>query len=225
VRSFVNLDVRGAERAVCPTQEAGTAIRVLLVVQMSLLRGALDAVLSAEDDLEVAAGLGRVDELTPIARAVRPDVIVIDLDLLVDGALSTLYQLGELLPDCALLVLGDTDNPGPMRAALDMHVRGFVGKDTAPGRFVEYVRKMAHGERVIDPTLAVAALRVPRNPLTARELEVLQVAASGVPSAEVASQLHLSVGTVRNYMSAIMRKTRARNRLEAVRIAVDSGWL
>jgi two-component system response regulator DesR len=215
----VNLDVRCAERS------ANAAIRVLLVVQMSLLRGALDAVLSAEDDLEVAADVARIDELTPIARAVRPNVIVVDLDLLVDGAVSTLHQLGELLPDCALLVLGDTDNPGPMRAALDMHVRGFVGKDTAPSRFVQYIRQMAHGERVIDPTLAVAALRVPRNPLTARELEVLQVAASGVPSAEIAGQLHLSVGTVRNYMSAIMRKTRARNRLEAVRIAVDSGWL
>jgi two-component system response regulator DesR len=109
--------------------------------------------------------------------------------------------------------------------ALDKHVQGFVGTDTAPHQLTEYVRRVAAGERVIDPVLAVAALSAPHNPLTAREREVLRLAGTGSSSAEIAARLHLSAGTVRNYLSAIMHKTGARNRLEAFRIAEEAGWL
>jgi two-component system response regulator DesR len=224
VRSLADLDAGCYPRTRDPLLEEHV-IRILLVVQMSLLRGALAAVLAAEDDIEVAAEIARLDEMIPTARAVRPDVVIIDIDLFGNGAFAAAYQLNDVVPGCATLVLADTDSPGAMRAALDTHVRGFVGKDCPPSRFVDYVRQVGRGERAIDPTLAVAALRAPRNPLTPRELEVLRVAASGVPSVEIADLLHLSVGTVRNYMSTIMRKTRARNRLEAVRIAEAAGWL
>jgi two-component system response regulator DesR len=91
---------------------------------------------------------------------------------------------------------------------------------------VRYVRRVANGEPVvIDPDLAVAALGARRNPLTAREREIVRQAASGVPFAQIASRMHLSAGTVRNYMSGIIRKTGGRNRWEAVHIATDEGWL
>jgi two-component system response regulator DesR len=104
-------------------------------------------------------------------------------------------------------------------------VRGLVGKDALPSRLADCIRRIAKGERIIDPSLAVVALRAPRNPLTTREREVLDIMAAGLPSAEIAAQLDISAGTVGNYISTIIRKTGARNRLEAVRIAEEAGWL
>jgi two-component system response regulator DesR len=200
-------------------------IRIVLVVETGLWRGALAAVLASEDDFEVAADTGRIEETIPLAEAVLPDVAIIDIDLIVDGTPTVASQLYEVLPGCATLVLAGTESPGTVRAALDSHVLGIVCKDCGPSTLIRHVRQVAKGERVIDPMLAAAALRAPRNPLTEREREVLRVASLGVPSVEIAGCLHLTVGTVRNYMSSIMRKTGARNRLEAIRIANDGGWL
>lgn len=199
-------------------------IRILLVERMSLLRGALASVLSAEDDLDVPAAIANIEEVVPLARAVRPDVAVIDIDLLTGCGFAVAQQLSDVVPDCATLVLADPESPSVLRTALDTHVQGFVGKDALPGRLADCIRRVVKGERVIDPILAVAALRAPRNPLTPREREVLGVMALGLPSAEIAARLHLSIGTVCNYISTIIRKTGARNRLEAVRIAEDTGW-
>ncbi|OLB78571.1 MAG: hypothetical protein AUI14_12780 [Actinobacteria bacterium 13_2_20CM_2_71_6] len=199
--------------------------RILLVQQMNLFRAALAAVLSHEDDLEVVAELARVQETVPTAEVVRPDVTVIDLDLLTNGHLEIAAQLNKAVPDCAILVLAGPGLTETTLETLDRHVRGFVGKDAPPTQLTEYVRRVAAGERVIDPMLAVAALTGPRNPLTAREREILRVTGLGGSSAEIAAELHLSVGTVRNYLSVIMRKTGARNRLEAFRFAEEAGWL
>jgi two-component system response regulator DesR len=222
-RSFADPDTCGPGRDGEPP--AADVIHVVLAVQMRLFRSALGMALSAEEDIHVAVELGRIDDMAPLATALRPHVAIIDIDLFADGALNAVSELNEALPDCAILVLADTDSLVAMRAALDAHVQGFVGKDCVLTQFVQYVRQVAGGERVIDPTLAVAALRAPRNPLSPRELDVLREAMSGAPSDEIAKRLHLSVGTVYNYMSEIKRKTNARNRFEAVRIAQDSGWL
>jgi two-component system response regulator DesR len=200
-------------------------IRVLLVERMCLLRGALAAVLSAEEDLDVVASIATIAEVLPFARKVEPDAAVIDVELLAGPALGVVPELAEAVPGCAVVVLADPESPGTVRAALDTHVRGVVSKDAMPGRLADSVRRVVRGERVIDPGLAVAALRAPRNPLTPRELQVLEVIALGMPSAEIAARLRLAKGTVGNYVSTIIRKTGARNRLEAVRIAEESGWL
>jgi two-component system response regulator DesR len=200
-------------------------IRILLAEPMSLLRGALATVLAAEPDLEIAGESARIEELVPLARAVRPDIVLLSVDLLLNTGMTTLDELEKEAPDCALVVLVDVDTPGAVGGDLQPRAHGFVSKDTAPAQLAEYLRQVAVGERVIDPALAVAAWSAPPNPLTLREREVLRVAAWGLPSAEIAKTLHLSVGTVRNYLSSIMRKTGARNRLEAVRIATESGWL
>jgi two-component system response regulator DesR len=203
----------------------GDVIRILLVERMSLLRGALAAVLSAEDDLDVPAAIANMNELVPVARAVRPDVTVIDIELLTGGGFSLAQELNEVLPDCATLVLADADSPNALRTTFDTHVRGFASKDASPCRLADCIRQVAKGVRMIDPMLAVAALRAPRNPLTTREREVLGIMALGLPSSEIAVRLHLSTGTVCNYISTIIRKTRSRNRLEAVRMAEEAGWL
>jgi len=196
--------------------------RILLAQQKSLYRAALAAVLSYEEDLEVVAETTRIEEVVSFARAVRPDVAVVDLDLLIGTDLS---QLTASAPGCAILVLAGPALTESVHDSLDKYVHGFVGTDTAPAQLTEYVRRVAGGERVIDPMLAVAALCAPRNPLTEREREVLRIAGLGWSSAEIAARLHLSTGTVRNYLSACMHKTGARNRLEAFRVAEEAGWL
>ena len=199
-------------------------VRILLVERMNLLRGALAAVLSADADLDVTEAAG-VAEILLYAPKVEPDVVVIDLDLLTGTGGATAQEMTEALPGCAVLVLADPDSPGAVRAALDSRVRGFVSKATTPSRLVQGIKRVAAGERVIDPTLAVAVLRAPRNPLTAREREILAMIAQGLPSADIAGKLCLSRGTVANYVSTIIRKVGARNRFEAVRIADERGWL
>jgi two-component system response regulator DesR len=200
-------------------------IRILLVEPMNLLRGALAATLSLEDDFTVVAELGCLGEALPMARAVRPDVAVVNVGLLAGDGLRLFTRLGAEQPGCATLVLAGPDAPGPLSRALDVHAGGVVGTQAAPCELVSGIRRLARGERVIDAGLAVAMVAAPRSPLSERELDVLSVAASGVPSAEVAAKLHLTAGTVRNYMSVILRKTGARNRLEAVRVAETAGWL
>jgi two-component system, NarL family, response regulator DesR len=205
-------------------QRVDGVIRVLLVVRRRLFREALAAVLSAEEDLQVDAAVVRAREATAVAGATRPDVIVADIDMLAGPAVGAVEPY-ETLPDYAVLVLADADSPAAVRAMLDTRVRGFVDKDAAPGSLAPKIRRIHKGERVIDPTLAVAALSAPRNPLTGRERDVLRAAASGAPAEEIARRLHLTTGTVRNYMSKTIRKTGARNRSEAVRIAEEHGWL
>ena len=196
--------------------------RILLAQKKSLYRAALATVLSYEEDMQVVAETTRMEEVFSFARAVRPDIAVIDLDLLIDADLG---RLAEAMPDCAILVLAGPSLTEAVHDALDKYVLGFIGTDTAPAQLTDYLRRVAAGERVIDPALAVAALCAPQNPLTERERDVLRIASRGFSSAEIAARLHLSAGTVRNYLSASMRKTGARNRLEAFRIAEASGWL
>jgi two-component system response regulator DesR len=200
-------------------------IRILLVEPMNLLRGALAATLSLEEDLEVVADLGALDQALDMARAVPPDVAVVNVALLADDGLATIARLTAEQPDCATLVLAGPDESGLLNRALDLRIDGVVGTQAAPCELVRGIRRLVRGERVIDASLAVAMVAAPRSPLSPRELNVLSVAASGVPSTEVAAELHLSTGTVRNYISAILRKTGARNRLEAVRLAESAGWL
>jgi two-component system response regulator DesR len=200
-------------------------IRILLVEPMNLLRGALAATLSLEEDFDVVAALSDLDQASAMARAVPLDVAVINIALLSGDGLRTVERLHAELPGCATLALAGVDAPGPLSRALNGYVRGVVDTQAAPSELVASIRQLALGERVIDARLAVAVLAAPRNPLSPRELDVLRAAASGLPSPEVAAKLHLSTGTVRNYISAILRKTGARNRLEAVRLAEEAGWL
>jgi two-component system response regulator DesR len=198
-------------------------LRILLVEPMSMLRGALTTFLAGEDDLEIAGELARIEEAVPVARRLRPDVAVVDLGA--DSNVDALDHFRKELPECAVLILVDADAPGAVHGGLLSRVDGFIGKDTPPAQLAQYIRRAAAGERVIDPGLAVMAWFARRNPLSTRECEILRIAAEGRTSQEIAGELHLSVGTVRNYLSSIMRKTGARTRLESIRIAIESGWL
>jgi len=195
-------------------------IRVLLAEEMKLLRGALVSVLSYEGDFDVVAEIDQGGMVVGAAGRVRPQVAVVDAHL--PGLPD---DLPGALGGCGLVVLACPGKPAAVRRMLSDAVLGLVSKAAAPDELVDAVRRVATGERVIDPTLALAALTTPDSPLTPREREVLRITAEGAPPEEVAGRLFLSERTVRNYLSAIVRKTGARTRLEVVRMAEDAGWL
>jgi two-component system response regulator DesR len=149
----------------------------------------------------------------------------VDLDSRRTAPLAALQCLAEYAPGCAVLALTGVGAPAALRRALDTRVRGFVSKDGEVAQLVAAVLRVAAGERFIEPGIAIAALSAPRNPLTAREIDVLRLAADGLSPAEIAGSLFLSPGTVRNYLSVIVRKLGARGRLDAVRVAVEASWL
>ena len=200
-------------------------IRVLLAEDMRILRDTLVAVLNLQDDIEVVTEVSSGDAIVPAALRDRPDVAVVDIDLPSVDGLTASAELRERCPDCKILILTVLGNPGTLRRALAAHVDGFLVKDTPAAQLADAVRKIAAGERVIDQHLALAALEVPESPLSPREAEVLRLFASGADPAEIAANAHLSYGTVRNYLASAVTKLGARNRIDAVRIAAESGWL
>jgi two-component system response regulator DesR len=203
----------------------GFVVRVLIVEEIGLLRGALRMVLSSADDVEVVADLAPSADVVAVARRERPDVVLIDVGPPGCGAIEVLRQLDVTTRGTAVLAMSARHCPETLRAALDAGVRGFVDKNLPPTELLRLLRLVALGERVIDPVAAVAALSPPVGPLTVREREVLRAAAEGLPLREIAGRLYLAYGTVRNHLTVILRKTGARNRLEAVRRAQRDGWL
>lgn len=199
-------------------------IRTLIAEQTSLIRAGLVAFLSCSDDIEVVAELQRGDQVVPASRALLPDVAVLAAALPGADGFATARALHAELPSCHSLIMGDQRDPAGLRRAVAAHASGFVVRDAAPDFLTEAVRRVARGRKVIDPDLAFAALNAAKNPLTSRELDALRLAAQGATTAEIARDLCLSVGTVRNYLSRAIAKTDARNRVDAIRIAVDAGW-
>jgi two-component system response regulator DesR len=201
-------------------------VRVLVAEDMHLIRGALVALLGLEADLDVVADVSTGEAALAAALKERPDVAV--LDIAMPGGLDGLAVAGLLavqVPECRVLILTSVGRPEALRTALDAGVRGFMLKDAPPDRLADGIRRVAAGELVIDPELAATAITGPRNPLTDRELDVLRLAADGADLDEIGRRLHLSKGTVRNYLGAAVTKLDARNRLDAVRIATEAGWL
>ena len=133
--------------------------------------------------------------------------------------------LSQEVPECRALILTTFGRPGYLRRAMESGARGFVVKDAPPRQLAAAIRRVAAGELVVDPALAAETLASGESPLTARERDVLVAARPGATVAEIARRLFLSEGTVRNYLSASIAKTGARNRVEAVRIAEEQGWL
>ncbi|SEG23796.1 two-component system, NarL family, response regulator DesR [Nonomuraea solani] len=200
-------------------------IRTLLAEDMNLVRGALVALLAYEQDIEVVAEVERGDRILSAASACHPDVAVIDIALPGKDGLTAAGELHDEMPGCGVLILTGVGTPGLLKRALDAHVRGFMAKDSPPGRLADAIRRVAEGERVIDSELAIAAMRPAEAPLTPRELDVIGAAADGASIGEIAASLYLAEGTVRNYLSKTTAKLGARSRIDAIRIARESGWI
>ncbi|QLH21416.1 response regulator transcription factor [Streptomyces sp. Rer75] len=207
-------------------------IRVLLVHDSYLLRSALAALIQAEPEFEVACAAWR--DARSRARSLQPHVCVVDTDCPGSDKAARKGELGKLMaeapaaengPESGLLVLANAGRPGQLRRAHKARALGYIDKNAPPQRLLDGIRHVAKQERFIDDSLGYGFLKAAEIPLTERELGVLSLAADGASIAEIARTLHLSNGTIRNYLAAITRKTGARNRVDAIRISRCEGWV
>lgn len=218
-----------AAREAQSSKGAANKIRVLLAEDQTMLRGALAALLELEPDIQVVGQASNGREAHRLTREVAPDVIVTDIEmpemtgLEFAAALKESEAAGRKQP--RIIILTTFARPGYLRRALDAGARGYLLKDRPAGELAEAIRRVHSGFRAVDPALAAEAWNVDEDPLSDRERQVLQRAADGRSSAEIASELRLSEGTVRNYLSEAIAKLGAANRIDAARIARARGWL
>jgi two-component system, NarL family, response regulator DesR len=200
-------------------------IRVLLAEDQVMVRQALATLLDLEEDIEVVAQVARGDAVLGAIQANRPDVALLDIEMPGGDGLSVADVLRREAPAVKVLILTTFGRPGFLRRAMESGAAGFLLKDAPAADLARAIRRVLAGERVVDPELAAAALSAGANPLTPRELEVLQAARERATVADIAAAVHLSPGTVRNHLSVVIQKLAARNRVDAVRIAQEKGWL
>jgi two-component system response regulator DesR len=200
-------------------------IRTLIADRIALIRAGLVACISRERDIEVVAELDRREPVLPTVAALRPDVAVIDDGIAAADGFAVIKDLHNAAPSCRTLIMATQPCPRDLRQAVAAHAAGFMRKDADPDGISQAIRQVAQGMKALDPDLAFAALDALVNPMTPRETDVLRLAALGAPTAEIARQLCLTTGTVRNHISAIITKTGARNRVDVIRIADRCGWL
>jgi len=200
-------------------------IRLLIADDQSLVRGALAALLSMEDDFDVVAEVGRGDEVVAAALEALPDVALLDIEMPGIDGIAAAAALRSEVPSCRVIVVTTFGRPGYLRRAMEAGASGFVVKDIPAAELADAIRRVQAGLRVVDPALAAETLATGESPLTARERDVLVAARSGGTVADIAKVLFLSDGTVRNYLSSAIGKTGARTRAEAARKADQRGWL
>ena len=199
-------------------------IRVLIAEDQAMVLGALGALIDIEQDLEVVGQVRSGTDALTAALSSRPDVIVTDIEM---PGLSGLELAGELKRQgctARVIILTTFARPGYLRRALDAGASGYLLKDAPSNRLADAIRRVHAGGRAVDPELAAEAWSE-ADPLTDRERQVLRLAADGHSGAEIAADLELSEGTVRNYLSEAISKIGAKNRVEAARIARVKGWL
>ncbi|MGF3053223.1 response regulator transcription factor [Microbacterium sp. YY-03] len=201
------------------------SIRIVIADDQALVRGALAALLALENDIDVVAVAGDGAEALQVVAEHEPDVCLLDIQMPgVDGIEAT-RLISEQHPNVRVLIVTTFARPGYLRSALEAGASGFVAKDTPANELSDAVRQVHDGLRVLDPKLAQDALIDGANPLSPREREVLALAGSGRSAPAIAAEVFLSAGTVRNVLSAAIGKTGAKNRTQAVRIALEKGWI
>ncbi|WP_161882278.1 response regulator transcription factor [Deinococcus alpinitundrae] len=199
-------------------------IRVLLAEDQALVLGALSALLSLEDDLEVVGGAHDGEQALDLALKLRPDVLVTDIEMPRLSGLDLAARVHESLPETRVIIVTTFARSGYLRRALDVGARGYLLKDAPAAELADAIRRVFAGGRAIDPSLAGEAWEA-QSPLTERERQVLAEAESGASTAAIAQRLKLSEGTVRNYLSEAIGKLGAGGRVEAARAAREKGWL
>ncbi|MBE1584833.1 response regulator [Nonomuraea angiospora] len=200
-------------------------IRVMLAEDQGMVRGALASLLGLEPDIEVAGEAADGEEAVAVAAKVRPDIALLDIEMPGMDGLAACASITRQVPGCRVMILTTFGRPGYLRTAMEAGASAFLVKDSPARELAAAIRRVHAGERVIDPGLAAAALSAGPNPLSARERDVLEAAVDGSTIGDIAGKLHLSEGTVRNYLSSAIQKTHARNRIEAVQRAKAQGWL
>lgn len=197
---------------------------VVLADDEALLRKAMASLLPMEGEITVLAEAENGEEAVRATLHHRPDVLVIDLEMPGVDGLGAVAEIRRELPDQVILMLTRHARPGVLRKALKLGVQGFVSKSAEPAHIASVIANLHGGKRWIDPDVSALAV-IDDCPLTDREVDVLRATSEGYSAADIAAQLHLAEGTVRNYLSNAMQKTQTRTRHEAARYAREHDWL
>ncbi|MDF2847447.1 MAG: response regulator transcription factor [Oerskovia sp.] len=200
-------------------------IRILLADDENLIRDALATLLSLEDDLDVVVQAASGTEALAAARKHTPDVAVLDLQMPGLDGIEVARALAVEVPGCRVVMVTSHGRPGYLKRALEAGVGAFLPKTVSSRVLADVVRQVQAGGRYVDPELAAEAIAAGSSPLTAREADVLELAAGGAPVEEIATRASLAPGTVRNYLSSAAAKLGATNRHEAVHLARRHGWI
>ncbi|AKK09109.1 response regulator transcription factor [Corynebacterium testudinoris] len=199
-------------------------IRVLFADDEDLIRTALTTLLDLEDDIEVIASVSDGQAAVTKAVELRPDVCLLDLEMPGLDGVEAAEKIARSVSTKSIIVTRHA-RPGVLRRAMAAGVAGFVTKSTPASELAEVIRAIAAGKRHVDPDIAASALTAERTPLTDRELDVLRVGRDAATVGDIAAELHLAPGTVRNYLSKAMRKLGVATRREASDVAWEEGWI
>lgn len=201
-------------------------ITVMLAEDQAMVRGALVALLSLERDIEIVTDVDSGDALLErLAQGNPPDVVLLDIEMPGLSGIDTARLITGRHPRVRVVILTTFGRPGYLRAAMDAGAVGFLVKDAPAAQLADAIRRVVHGQRVIDPDLAMAALTAGPNPLSDRQREILRLTLGGASVAEIAGAVFVTEGTARNYLSEAIAILSARNRQDAARIAEERGWL
>lgn len=199
-------------------------IRVLVADDEVLIRGAVEALLALEEDLEVLPGISDGIAAVAAAQEHRPDVCLLDLEMPGLDGVEAARQILRSVPT-KVVIFTRHARPGVLRRALAEQVSGFVPKSTPAEELAVVLRQVVAGRRYVDPEIAASALTAEHSPLTERELDVLRVGRDAARVEDIAAALHLAPGTVRNHVSNAIGKLGVRTRQEAERAAWEAGWI
>jgi two-component system, NarL family, response regulator DesR len=199
-------------------------IKVLIVEDQRMLRTALSALLALEDDIDVVGSAGDGFEGMELTRQLQPDIVIADIEMPKKTGLELADWIKQKKLATRVIIVTTFARSGYLRRALDAGVSGYLLKDSPGDVLPNAIRTVYNGGRTIDPELATQAWSE-ADPLTDRERQVLRLSTDGLSNTQIASELNLNDGTVRNYISEAISKLHANNRIDAARIARDKGWL
>jgi len=199
-------------------------MKVIIAEDQVMLRGALQALLDMEEDIEVIGEAGDGAQALELAVKLVPDICVLDIEMPVMSGLEVAERLKEMKSPCKVVMLTTFSRAGYFQKAMRLGVKGFMLKDSPISELAAALRDVYNGGRAVSPALALSFWDT-ENPLTERERETLKLAAEGLQAGDIARRLHLSAGTVRNYLSEAIQKLEAKTRIEAIAIAERNGWL
>lgn len=197
-------------------------ISVVIAEDQRMLLGALASLLDLEDDMKVVGTANNGEDAVKLVHLYKPDICIMDIEMPIKSGLEAAEELKG--SGCKIMILTTFARPGYFERAVQSGVQGYLLKDEPSERLAEAIRRVMEGRREVSPELVFGTVRE-ANPLTEREREILRLAAEGKSSSEIASILHLSYGTVRNYMSEAFNKLEAKNRIEAISLAQEKGWI
>ncbi|MBP3966390.1 response regulator transcription factor [Paenibacillus lignilyticus] len=199
-------------------------MKIVVAEDQGMLRGALSALLDLENDFEVIGQAENGKQALDMICALSPDLCVMDIEMPEMSGLDVAEKLKELLHPCRVVILTTFSRSGYFQRAMKAGARGFLLKDSPIDELGAALRTVSQGGRAVSPELALSFWET-ENPLTEREQEVLRLAAAGLTASDIAGQLFLSAGTIRNYLSEAIQKLEAKNRIDAIGIAEKNGWI